>query len=448
MNRTRRPALDIDVTAVKDVFASAYTCNPYVKESNPHLRLDLHDLPSDPLFFSVSEVQLVLRNLKKGSAGPDELPFWTLRDHSEILAPALHDLCSASVQSGIFPDCLKRAWITPIPKCNQPSINDYRPISLLPVISKVLEKLVYRKWFRTIIRKLDLQQFAFIPRIGQGTTTALTFLIHHILSFLDTPGCVRLLMVDFSKAFDRLPHDVILSSLSTLNAPKELVIWISSYLAQRSQCVKIGDKRSAWFDAPSGVPQGSVLAPLLFAIAINDLRPICNNSVMIKFADDVCLLHFLRSSNDDDLHNELEHIKSWSTAHGLHLNISKTKLMHFQTKRNITLPCLIDDDTRAEIEIVSTAKILGLVIDNQISWKAHLEHTMKRLRSRVYMLYSLKAADAPKEVIWLVYCAMIRAIASYAFPAWSSIPKSHFAHFVSFERQICKLFKLPENLIY
>ena len=169
---------------------------------------------------------------------------------------------------------------------------------------------------------------------------------------------------------------------------------------------------------------------------------------MIKFADDVFLLHFLRKSDDDNLHNELRHIKSWSTAHGLHFNASKTKLMHFQTMRSIVLPPLIDEATRATIEVVSTAKVLGLVIDNQISWKDHSEVTMKRLRSRIYMLYALKAAGAPKVIIWQVYCTMIRAIATYAFPAWCNIPKTRFGHFEVFERRICKLFNLTPKISF
>ena len=134
----------------------------------------------------------------------------------------------------VLPNFFKKAFVTPIPKCAHPSISDYRPISLSPVSGKVLEKLVYQQWFLSIIPKIDQRQFVFVPRRGQGTTTALTYLVHHILSFLDIPGCVRVLMIDYSKAFDRLPHSVILNSLVDLNAPKKLVLWIASCLLYTS----------------------------------------------------------------------------------------------------------------------------------------------------------------------------------------------------------------------
>ena len=186
----------------------------------------------------MDDVTDVLRTLKKSSPGPDGIPGWVYRDHRNVLARAIHHVCSRSVATGIVPAPLKLGFVTPIPKISNPSINDYRPISILSVISKILEKLVLRKWLYQLAPRLGSQQFAFLPRSGQGTISALTFLMHKILSFLDTPGVVRLLMIDFSKAFDRLPHNIILNKMISLGAPQELVRWTSSFLSSRFQCVK------------------------------------------------------------------------------------------------------------------------------------------------------------------------------------------------------------------
>ena len=157
------------------------------------------------------------------TSGPDGIPFWLLRDHCDLLAPAVYHICNLSLSTGTVPNCFKKAYVSPVPKCDNPSTADHRPISLLPIISKILERLVLRKWFTDIIQHISPTQFAFVPRIGQGTVTALTYLIHHILSFLDKPGAVRLLLLDYTKAFDKLPHQAIIDALIGFQAPKELV---------------------------------------------------------------------------------------------------------------------------------------------------------------------------------------------------------------------------------
>ena len=442
-NRRKYVSCVHDANELKNVFSSVYSATG----SSP-FSLNLDNLPSIPLSPTLRDIQLLLQKLKKGSQGPDGIPFWILRDHRDLLAPSFHHLISLSVQTKVFPDCFKRAFVTPIPKCTHPMISDYRPISLSPVSSKVLERLVYRQWFLSIIPKIDSRQFAFVPRTGQGTTTALTYLVHHILSFLDTPGCVRLLMIDYSKAFDRLPHPVILNSLVELNAPKELVLWISSYLENRSQCVKLFNSKSDWFHASSGVPQGSTLAPFLFAVVINSLKPKLNNSMIIKFADDIAVLHFVRHNSDDNLSEEFKHISRWSVEHGLQLNPAKTKLLNFQTKRSISMPPLTDHTSGLVIELVSTAKLLGLTLDNNLRWEDHLQNTLSRMRKRMYILYVLREANAPPEVLWNVYCAMIRSLACYAYPAWCNMSSSRFQKLITFEKRVCRIFGLTPKVTF
>lgn len=271
---------------------------------------------------------------------------------------------------------------------------------------------------------------------------ALTCIIHRILSFLDSPGAVRLLMIDFRKAFDQLPHNstCILNALTSSKAPKELFSWVSSYLDQRWQCVNSNGCFSNWYLAKSGVPQGGVLSPLLFALAIDSLEAQFDNSFIMKFADDVCLLHFLRDDEDNHLSEEFACILSWSSERGLCVNREKTKLMNFQTKASISPPVLVVAETA--IEVVKSARLLGLTIESNFSWKLHVSQVLSKARKRIFMLHSLSQANAPKSILWMAYCSLVRSILCYAFPAWCNIGKCNMRSLIQLENRICRRFQI------
>ena len=121
------------------------------------------------------------------------------------------------------------------------------------------------------------------------------------------------------------------------------------------------------------------------------------------------------------------------------VNPSKTKLIHFQTSRTIHLRPLSDSISSSIIEVVPSVKLLGLVIDNNLSWEQHLQQTTKRIRKRIYMLHAIKQANPSRSLLWLIYCTMLRSIASYAYPAWCNISKSRFSQLVTFERRLCRI---------
>ena len=398
-------------------------------------------LPSKSLTISLSDVTVVMKRLKNCAPGPDGLLSWLFRENCLHLAPYLQHIFNLSVSCGLVPDMFKDSFVTPIPKVRNASCEEYRPIFTINVLSKILEKIVLRKWLVPLVPKIDGNQFAFVPRNGQGTTVALTYVMNRVLSFLDTPGAVRMLMIDYSKAFDTIPHNTILNALSSLDAPRELITWITSFLERRRQKVKANYMISVWYSATSGVPQGGVLSPILFAIAVhNNLHVKSENSALVKYADDFCLLHFLRTKEDDHLQEELDNITAWSAHHGLLINPQKTKLMNFQTSKSLPLPQLTLE--KAPIEVVSSAMLLGLTIASDFSWKPHIKLVLQRARKRVFFLNRLKQARAPQSVLWTVYSAMIQSILSYTYPAWCNIGKCDMTLVTNFERRIFKRFNM------
>ena len=174
----------------------------------------------------VSDIEYQLRRLKNKGAGPDEIPPWVFRDFVFVLSSAVTYIFNQSISLGIMPNRLKLANIVPIPKCRNPSqMKEFRPISLLPVMSKVLERLICQKLILPLLRShLNPNQFAYIPGSKSGTTTALTLISQKVLQFLDTSsGGVRVLAIDFSRAFDCARHYMIISAAKNHSLPNFLL---------------------------------------------------------------------------------------------------------------------------------------------------------------------------------------------------------------------------------
>ena len=215
--------------------------------------------------------------------------------------------------------------------------------------------------------QLAASQFAYISGPGKGTTCALTLMYHRIVNHLDSSsGAVRILTIDYAKAFDKLPHATIMDSVTKLRLPKQSVHWIHSFLTGRRQSVRIGSDVSSWTDITSGVPQGSVLGPLLFCAVFDSLSVIYSNSDIIKYADDVTILNYVRAPSDDHLQEEWNNIINWSTRVGLSINMSKCSVMDVVTKRNLSLKKL------PSVPHVNFVKILGLTLLPDLTWNMHI----------------------------------------------------------------------------
>ena len=207
------------------------------------------------------------------------------------IAPVITDIYNSSIIQGVFPMNLKRSIVIPIPKVSLPhSVEEYlRPISLTPQISKVMEGFTLTKLFSQIESQLDTKQFA-LPK--KSTTRALVYLLHSILSPLENGSCsARLFFEDFKKGFDLVDHNFIIRKLENLGVHPVMVRWIKAFLSNREQCVRIGNSFSSWKKTNGGLPQGTKLGALLFAVHVNSLLK--DWPARAKFVDDTTVLEII-----------------------------------------------------------------------------------------------------------------------------------------------------------
>ena len=260
-----------------------------------------------------------------------------LKSTAYSIATPLCHIFNLSISTGLVPLEWKSSFIVPIPKTSPASSSpsNYRPISLLCLVSKLLEKHIHSflSDFCISHHLISPHQYGFLPR--RSTASALLYSTHSILSLLESHLSVCGVFLDLKKAFDSVPHLPLLDLLASLNLPPHLLNWLHSYLINRTQRVVIKGSTSPPCPVSSGVPQGSILGPLLFIIYINGLTdlPLSPSTQFVLYADDIFLFSPINSPSDmQNLQSDLDAISHWLSSHHLHLNSSKSKFMFFSRK--------------------------------------------------------------------------------------------------------------------
>ena len=283
--------------------------------------LDFSEREFNSVSFDLDNVNEELMNASLGT-GIDLIPGLLLRHTSSSLSFHVLKLLEAIVEFSVYPLWWKRAVITPIYKCgNKSLIVSYRPFSILPKLSLVFEKLLFK--FLYPISKNQLSNYQFGFRKGRSTVTQLLLFLNELYTNLDNGEISYCFYLVFSKAFDKVLHSILLHKLSLFGIGGNLLLLLSSYLSNRVQCVKVGHFYSRWETIASEVPQGSVLGPLLFIVFNNDLPSVCLSSIMFLYADDSKAI----TTNLKNLQLDLNACISWAEQNLMEFNASKTELI-------------------------------------------------------------------------------------------------------------------------
>ena len=356
------------------------------------------------------------------STGPDGISARMLRGTVDAVVPSLTRLFNLSITTGSFPESWKLARIVPVPKSVVMSApSNYRPISILSVVSKVLERHVHQflSDFLSVNYPLSVRQWGFLP--GRSTVSALLTVTHDWLHQLEMGNEVCSIFFDLKKAFDSVSHCLLLHRLEEIGSDPYVVQWIRSYLTCHSQIVVVGGEQSSSLPVISGVPQGSVLGPLLFLIFINETASqISLGSKISLFADDIALYRPILSSVDYSiLQSDVSAIVSWIDSSLLSLQPAKCCQMLISRKKNSNLPPPAITVGGTPLTTVSSVRYLGLQIRSDLSWSTHVANLCIKARRLIGLLYRRFGKHADSATLLKLYKSFIRPHLEYCSVVWS-----------------------------
>ena len=367
----------------------------------------------------------LLCNLKESkSTGPDKINARLVKDSAEVICPTLTKIFNSSLQQGIFPEYLKNATISPIYKNGDKSdCSNYRPISVLSNVAKILEKIVYNQLISYIKEKNILTNSQFGFRKSHSPTTSLLNSTNKWLLNIDKGLINGVLFLDLRKAFDTADHKILIDKLKLYGITGNTLNWFISYLDKRYQTCKVNNVRSSRKLIECGVPQGSNLGPLLFLLYVNDLPNCLDQAEPSMFADDTNISTSAGSVEklETQLNIELDKIYRWLVANRLTLNVSKTEYMIIGSRHKLGK---IDKDPVIKIgsetvNWVHTSKSLGVIIDDKLKWEDQIDSISKKVSRGIGAIKLIKPY-VPKKCLSQVYNALVQPYFDYCSLVWQN----------------------------
>ncbi|CAG4940655.1 unnamed protein product [Colias eurytheme] len=423
-------------------------------------------LPTDE-----SEVDKYLSQIKSDSSpGPDGITARLLKKIRPFIAKPLSHIFNLSLSSGSFPDCWKIAAVTPIHKGGPVDIpENFRPIALLNILSKLLEKIVNRRLLNYLDKQnlISDRQFGF--RKGKSTEDAAMLLTNSVASHIQNGEQALAVFIDLAKAFDTISPSLLIKKLESVGIRGLALDWFSSYLTNRKQYVKIDGIASEVLPIKFGVPQGSILGPTLFTLYINEIVNLpLNSAQIISYADDTAII--FHSNGWDEVYklaeSGLQTLAKALDRNLLTLNIKKTKLIAFSktqaSKPNQNLqvkfhtcnnPELNNCDQNCTIvERVKTIRYLGIILDENLSFKSHIETLSSRTRKLIYVMKKLRDCT-PLPILTSVFHALCQSILQYGISVWGGAGITNFITVERAQRAVIKVmlrkpFRFPTADLY
>lgn len=406
-------------------------------------------LETDP-----QEVYTTLMSLKSDSApGWDKISSKFLKMASGTVVPIITHLVNICFKKGIFPNALKKAIITPVYKSgNRDNASNYRPISVLPAISKILEKLINNRILNYLSKFniLSASQYGF--RKGLSTEDAVTAISSLIVDNVDKNKKCLTVFLDLRKAFDTVYIPSLLNSLENIGIRDIPLQLLKDYLNNRTQKVRIGTYISEESDITYGVPQGSVLGPTLFLIYINQL---CNMNInkgqVFSYADDTAVVFSGDTWEDVKISAEqgLSKIACWLNSRLLTLNAAKTNYICFTNYNssqpgyplNLKIHICNNDSKNCSCSIITKAdsiKYLGILVDQRMTWHLHTDILMTQLRKLIWVFKNLRHIATP-QLLKQIYVTLVQSVLTYCIPVWGAATKTKFLELERAQRSLLKV---------
>ena len=382
------------------------------KGPSPHC-----DMPA--ICVGVEGVYKILTNLQIHKAtGPDNIPCRILKETAKEIAPMLQLFFQASLDQGQLPKEWKTANVVPIFKKGEKSkAENYRPVSLTSVTCKMLEHIVCS----SIMRHLDMHKILHDAQHGfrkrRSCESQLILTVQDLAKNIDNRGQTDLILLDFSKAFDKVPHKRLLYKINYYGVRNSTLWWIGDFLGGRTQQVLLEGVTSSTAPVQSGVPQGSVLGPLLFLLFINDLPDaVSEGSAVRLFADDCALYRDIKSAADAiQLQEDLNNLQKWEADWLMEFHPKKCQVLNITNKRNvITHPYSIHGHT---LDVVDSTKYLGVHIHKSLKWNHHIDQVAKKANNTLAFLRR-NFHQCPRNTKALCYTTLVRPLTEYSSVIW------------------------------
>ena len=396
---------------------------------------------------SNEEILDIIKQLESKSTGPNSIPVNLLKLIPDLILIPLSKIISNSFSSGTFPDALKISKVIPIYKGGSTiELNNYRPISLLSIFDKIIEKLMHKRLYSFLNDNNILYSNQFGFRKNNSTTFALAQITEMIKETIDNKKIGCGIFIDLRKAFDTVNHNILLTKLEHYGIRGIALNWFKSYLSNRKQYVFLNGESSKLQPITSGVPQGSVLGPLLFLLYINDLPNISKVLKFFLFADDTNIFYESDSpiSLQQVVNKELKELSSWLIVNRLSLNIDKTNFIIFHPynkplNQHITLK--LHKKALSEKDHI---KYLGIMIDSTLTWQTHIDKLSNKISSASGILYKIRPFINIK-IMKTLYYSLVYSHLIYAIEIWGAADVTHLNRLYNLQKRIIRLITFSDK---
>ncbi|MFI5406894.1 MAG: RNA-directed DNA polymerase, partial [Nitrososphaerales archaeon] len=443
---------DIDkCKAFSEYLSNIYTSEPPGDFETLELRFPLLSMPE--LIIDESDIKNRLAKLKTDkSPGSDSIHPRVLCELSEQICGALKYMFELSVNTGVLPSDWKNSIVSVLhKKGSKADLSNYRPISLTSIICKLLESIIrdHIMNYFTCNKFFSSRQFGFIK--NRSTTIQMMKVMDLWTAQLERGGQIDVIYTDFEKAFDKVPHKRLISKLRSYCVDERLISWIEGFICYRSSQVRINGKCSDWKTVSSGIPQGSVLGPLLFVIYINDLPLSCNSKgELFLFADDAKLFNHISCIEDSvQLLEGCQLLQDWCEKWLMKLNINKCKVLSIGHKpsKDFKYGFSTVDSGFTELEHVNVIKDLGVTVDSDLSFVTHINEKVNKAFQMIGLI-NRNFINIDRVTFLLLYKSMIRSHLEYAHAVWSPYKSFIIENLEKVQKRATKLVFCCKKLSY